>query len=85
MLDKVKIALRIRTAVYDTEIKDLIQAARADLRLVGINGKKNGPLIERAIILYCKANFGFIEDSERFQKAYEALKCSLSLVGDYRA
>ncbi len=43
------------------------------------------PLIERAIILYAKANFGYFEDSEKYQRAYDHLKCSLSLAGDYDA
>lgn len=42
------------------------------------------PLIVRAVILYAKANFGFSEDSEKYQKAYDYLKCSLSLAGDYQ-
>lgn len=41
------------------------------------------PLIERAIMLYCKANFGYSEDSEKYQKAYDYLKCALSLAGGY--
>ena len=43
------------------------------------------PLLERAVILYAKANFGYDEkdDCERFQRAYDALKCSLCLAGDY--
>jgi hypothetical protein len=41
------------------------------------------PPIERAIILYAKGNFGFFEENERYLRAYDALKCSLSLDGDY--
>ena len=37
MLDKVKNALRVKTAAFDDEIQDLIDACKADLRLVGVN------------------------------------------------
>ena len=77
MLDKVKNALRVKTAAFDDEIQDLIDACKADLRLVGVNVP--------AIVLYAKANFGYSEDSEKYRAAYDYLKCSLSLAGDYHA
>lgn len=85
MLNKVKNALRVRTAAFDGEISGLIAACKADLKLAGITAKSNDPLIARAVILYAKANFGNFEDSERYQKAYDSLKLSLCLAGDYHA
>jgi hypothetical protein len=43
------------------------------------------PLIERAIILYVKANFGYTQDvdAKRFADAYENLRRALVLSGDY--
>ena len=43
------------------------------------------PLIERAIILYCKAYFGYNQDSEKFIKVYDNLKIALSMAGGYNA
>ena len=89
MLDKVKMALRIKTSAFDEELEGIIAAAETDLRLIGIkttNDEENtmtDPLIQRAIILYAKANFGFFEESEKYQKAYDNLRCALSLAGDY--
>lgn len=97
MLEKVKAALRVKTTAFDGEIEGLIAASLADLRLVGVNipeteppaeGEEptaGDPLIERAIILYAKANFGYTDDGEKYQRAYDYLKCSLSLAGDYDA
>lgn len=95
MLDKVENALRVKTAAFDDEIQDLIDACLADLRLVGIIVPDqpsagvlpyaDDPLILRAVILYAKAHFGFSDDSEKYQKAYDYLKCALSLAGDYHA
>ena len=97
MLDKVKNALRVKTNAFDDEVQGLIDACKADLRLVGVNVPEDqppaegvtpaagDPLITRAIILYAKANFGYSEDSEKYRQAYDYLKCSLSLAGDYHA
>lgn len=97
MLDKVKNALRVKTSAFDDEVQGLIDACKADLRLVGVNVPEEkppvegeppsagDPLITRAVILYAKANFGYSEDSEKYRQAYDYLKCSLSLAGDYHA
>lgn len=95
LFDKVKLALRASGTAFDAEITDLIEAAIADLRLVGIvvtETQEEGsptevsdPLLIRAIILYAKAESGFFDEAERYRKAYDYLKCSLSLAGDYNA
>ena len=91
MLDKVKLALRLSGTALDGEVSDLISAAIADL-LVGINipaeagssSKTLGdPLLDRAVVLYAKAEFGFNDDAERYRNAYDYLKCALSLTADY--
>ena len=92
MLDKVKLALRKTAAVFNDEVTDYINSACADLRLVGINipaeagssSKTLGdPLLDRAVVLYAKAEFGFNDDAERYRNAYDYLKCALSLTADY--
>lgn len=85
MLEKVKLALRIKTTVLDIEINDLIEACKIDLSISGIRViKVEDFIIQRAIILYCKAGFGLDnKDSERYQLAYEMLKKSLALCSDY--
>ena len=84
MLDKVKLALRKTAAAFDDEIEDYITSGIADLRLVGINVPENAgsssetlgdPLLGRAIILY--------GEGERDTKAYDYLKCALSLSDEY--
>ena len=85
MLEKVKLALRIKSNKLDEEITDLIEACKIDLSLSGVKKiEDTDPLIQQAIKLYCKANFGLDnKDSEKYQKSYEMLKISLSLCGDY--
>ncbi len=92
MLDKVKLALRKTAAVFNDEVTDYINSACADLRLVGINVPEVGssdttgdPLLDRAIILYAKSEDNFGGEGDRYRKAYDYLKCALSLAGDYNA
>ena len=90
LLDDVKAALRIDGTEHDTEISDLIDAARQDLVLSGVSRERandpNDPLIKRAIIVYARAQFEWDHpNAERLQAAYDMLKAHLSLSADYRA
>ena len=85
MLQKVKLALRIKSNKIDDEIQDLISACKIDLSISGVRKvREDDPIIQRVIILYVKANFGLDNnDSEKYYKSYLLLKQSLSLCGDY--
>ena len=85
MLEKVKLALRIKATSLDSEITDLIEACKIDLSISGIKViNDTDPIIQRAIIVYCKANFGLDnKDSEKYQLSYDMLKQSLALCSDY--
>jgi hypothetical protein len=88
VLEDVKRELRITNTAYDLDVIDLIESAKADLLIPDIDPSKiveTEPLIKRAIILYCKANFGLDNpDSEKYQSAYENLAERLSLSLLYR-
>ena len=90
ILNDIKTALRIsiNNTAFDSEIADLIAAARADLMLAGVLLAKanddNDPLIKRAITVYVKANFGWNNpDAERLQQSYNMLKIHLALSQEY--
>lgn len=86
MLESVKLALRISSSAFDKDVAELIEEAKADLRLAGVYfSDETDPLIRRAIKVYAKANFGFDNpDADRFRDSYIMLKQHLSLSGDYR-
>ena len=81
VLTEVKMALRIKSSTFDAaEITPLINACLIDLELAGIKKLDlTDDAIKRAIVLYCKANFGNIEDAERFDNNYQAFKKNLAL------
>lgn len=88
MLNKVKLALRISNTAYDEEIQDLINSAKSELKLSGVSEVKSNDefdtLIIRAIVTYCKANFGWNnQDSEKLQNSFEMLKNHLALSSEY--
>lgn len=83
MLEKIKLALRITTNAFDEEILDLQEAALADLALVGIENSETDPLIARAIITYCRVNFGEPDDYDRLKKSYDEQKAQLIMATGY--
>lgn len=84
ILDNVKTALRIKNTAYDAEITSFISACKIDLSIGGVKIiEETDALTEQAIKLYCKANFGYEENSEKFAQAYTSLKHAMALCGDY--
>lgn len=85
LLNEMKTILRVKSSAFDDdEILPLIEACKVNMRISGINKiDESDPLVRQAIKLYMKANFGYTEDSEKFQRAYEGLRDSMSLSGEY--
>lgn len=87
LLDDARSAIRENGTEKDGEIQDLIDAAKADLILSGVHKNKadddTDPLIKRAIILYCKANYGYDDMAERFAQSYDSLKSHLATSVEY--
>jgi hypothetical protein len=85
MLELVKTALRITTTAYDTELNFLISAALDDLERGGVMPEvlvittetDLAPLVKRAVITYCKMNFGLPEDYDKLKASYDEQKAQL--------
>ena len=72
------------TTAFDTEIQDLIDAAEADLGIAGVEIQDTAdPLIKRAVITYCRANFGQPDDYERLKRSYDEQKANLQMATGY--
>jgi hypothetical protein len=88
LIDDVKTALRITSSAFDSEINDIIAAAKDDLLLSGIDSgalESPDPLVKRAILLYCKAGFGLDNpDSEKYMASFRSLETHLALSTEYQ-
>lgn len=84
MLEMVKVALRITTTAYDSELVYLIDAAKLDLGIAGVVlPEQMDALVQKAIITYCKMSFGLPEDYDRLKRSYDEQKAQLSNATGY--
>lgn len=83
MLEKVKRDLRISHSKLDEDISDNIESCKLDMKRVGIDPLKSDLLMEKAIKLYCRWQYNFENQADRYMNAYKQLRNSLSLCGDY--
>ena len=82
----VKMSLRISTGAFDTELAELIEACKLDLKMKGvqkIDEREN--LTRQAVKLYCRANFanGDTKERELYADRYEKLAAAMSLCSFY--
>ena len=85
MLNDVKLALRVTTDAFDSEIQDLIDAAMLDLGVAGVTNALGyyDPLMKRAVITYCKLHFGEPDEFDRLKSSYDEQKAQLSMHTGY--
>ena len=77
----VKKALRIGHDEFDGEIEEMVGAAETDLEIAEVSRDLEIPIVEQAIILYCKWMYDFMGKGEEYRKAYERLRTSMSVGG----
>lgn len=87
LLTSVKNAMRIDGIYHDEELTDLIETAKLLLKEAGVLEVRlvdTDPLIRKAVITYCKANFGIdANNGEKFAWSFEEMKKLLSLLSSY--
>ena len=90
LLDDVKVACRVTSNAYDEELNDLILAGFADIGITDVKPElltatDTVPLIKRAVLTYCKLNFGEIEDGfyDRLKASYDEQKMQLLMSSTY--
>lgn len=83
-LAKIKLALRITTDVFDSELTDLIEAARLDLGIAGVtNTSLADPLVLCAVTTYCKLHFGEPDEYDRLKRSYDEQKAQMGMATGY--
>ena len=84
MLAAAKMALRITTTAFDSEITSLLNAALLDLGVAGvIVPAEINALVQQACITYVRANFGQPDDYDRMKRSYDEQKAQLSTCTGY--
>lgn len=91
LLDKVKVACRVTSTAYDDELTDLIEAGLADMNITDVDsdllvsGSELDPLVQRAVITYCKMNFGYLSDEQyqKFKASYDEQKAQMLMSSSY--
>lgn len=87
MLLLAKLALRIKTTAYDTELTQLIDAAKIDLGFGGVvvptTSEGLDAILTQAVITYVKMNFGLPEDYDKLKKSYDEQKAQLGTATGY--
>ena len=92
LLDDVKTVCRVTSTAFDNELTDLINSAFADMGITDINPElltetDIEPLVKRAVLTYCKINFGEVEDGkyDRLKASYDEQKSQMLMSSAYRS
>ena len=92
LIDKVKVACRVTSTAYNEELTDLISAAFSDMGITDIRSDlltetEIDPLVQRAVITFCKMNFGFAQlaegQYELLKKSYDEQKAQMLMSSSY--
>ena len=86
MLNAIKLALRISTNAFDSEIQTLIDAAIAEMAGLGVTAATStttDPQIISAVVAYCKWQFGNNEDADRWRDIYHIKLGQLKTMSGY--
>ena len=84
ILAEVKMAMRITSTAFDSQITNLIRAGLADLGIAGVtNTALSEPLIVRAVTTYCQMNFGDPDQYDRLKASYDEQKSQLSTASGF--
>ena len=89
LLDRVKVACRVTSTAYDTELIDLLESAFADIGITDVKPElltEDAPaLVQRAVITYVKMNFGYLDSDVyyRLKASYDEQKQQLLMSSEY--
>lgn len=84
LLGKAKLAVRVTTNAYDSEISDLLLAAFMDMGVAGVEVPVDAdPLITQAAITYVKMRFGSPDEYASLKQSYDEQKAQLATCTGY--
>lgn len=78
LLDDCKMAMRVVTTAYDSEILAYIDAAKLDLGIAGVEvPQEDDALVNKAIMTYVRMSFGAPSNYDKLKAAYDEQKAQL--------
>lgn len=88
MLEACKTALRLTTDAYDAQIEQLIESAKLDLGIAGVEipcPAIPDAVVKTAIITYVKLHFGDLDANifDKLKASYDEQKAALSMATGY--
>lgn len=84
LIDDVKVALRITSENFDSELTMLIDSAKTDLGIAGVVLPETlDAICNVAIITYCKIHFGNPDNADKLKASYDEQKAQLSMATGY--
>lgn len=84
LIQRAKLAARIRTAAFDAQVSDLLDAALLDMGVAGVVVPSElDALVNQAAITYFRMNFGQPDDYDRLKKSYDEQKAQLATCTGY--
>ena len=84
MITAAKLAKRMTTNAYDTEVSRLLDAAALDLGVAGVEIPETmDVLVENAMITYFLMNFGEPDNYDKLKKSYDEQKAQLATATGY--
>lgn len=84
-LEQARKAVRLKSKEFDDELGDLIHAAIADLKAVGVQEMNDDDLYDNALRMYVKGYFEIeAPGAETCRNIYEDIKLTMKLTDRYR-
>jgi hypothetical protein len=84
LLDDVKVACRVTSNTFDSELNMLIDSAKIDLGIAGVVlPSELDSICNVAIITYCKMKFGNPDNYDSLKASYDEQKAQLSTHSGY--
>ena len=78
LIDTCKMAMRVTTSSYDTEIQEYINSAMLDLGIAGVEvPQTTDALLNKAILTYVRMSFGSPSDYDKLKESYDEQKAQL--------
>lgn len=78
LIDTCKMAMRVTTSSYDSEIQTYIESAMLDLGIAGVEIPQTADaLVQKAVLTYVRMSFGSPSDYDRLKASYDEQKAQL--------